>query len=60
MKRGALAVWDFVVGDDWVTAIGVAVALGATAGLQSAGVAAWWLMPIAVLALLAQSVRRAR
>jgi len=54
-----LGVWEFVVGDDWRTAVGVVVALGAVAALAAAGVAAWWLMPPAVLALLALSLRRA-
>jgi hypothetical protein len=52
-------VWDFVVGDDWRTAIGVAVALGVTAGVATTTVSAWWIMPPAVLALLALSLRRA-
>jgi hypothetical protein len=52
-------VWDFVVGDDWRTALGVALALAATAALAEAGISAWWLMPVAVLALLGVSVRRA-
>jgi hypothetical protein len=51
-------VWDFVVGDDWRTAAGVVVALAATALLASAGVAAWWVMPLAVLGLLGLSLRR--
>ncbi len=55
----ALAVWAFVVGDDWRTAIGVAVALGLTAILAAAGISAWWVMPLAVLGLLALSIRRA-
>jgi hypothetical protein len=54
-----LAVWDFVVGDDWRTAIGVVLALAATALIAGAGVSAWWVMPVAVLGLLALSVRRA-
>ncbi len=54
------AIWDFVVGDDWRTAVGVVVAIGATAVLQSAGVDAWWLVPIAVLALLGRSLLAAR
>ena len=41
-------VWDFVVGDDWVTAAGVVVALAVTAL-----VGAWWIMPLAVVAVLA-------
>jgi hypothetical protein len=48
--------WDFVVGDDWRIAAGVAVALGITALVARAGVAAWWVLPVAVVALLAASV----
>jgi hypothetical protein len=59
LVRAALAVWDFVVGDDPWTALGVAVALGATALLASTGAAAWWVMPVAVVVLLALSLRRA-
>ena len=51
--------WDFVVGDDWLSAAGVAAAIGATAALAAAGVAAWWLLPLACVAILAYSVRRA-
>lgn len=50
------AIWDFVVGDDWRTAAGVVVAIGATAALEGAGVTAWWLIPLAVLALLFRSL----
>jgi hypothetical protein len=59
LVRAALAVWDFVVGDDPRTALGVAVALGATALLAGTGAAAWWVMPLAVVVLLALSLRRA-
>ncbi len=52
-------IWDFVVGDDWRAALGVVGALGLTALLVDAGVSAWWVMPPAVLGLLALSVRRA-
>ncbi|MEA2209025.1 MAG: hypothetical protein QOF54_1502 [Solirubrobacteraceae bacterium] len=59
--RSALwAVWEFVVGDDWRTALGVALALAATAALAQTDVAAWWLMPVAVVVLLALSIRRER
>jgi hypothetical protein len=54
-----VGVWEFVVGEDWRTAVGVVVALGFTALVARAGNAAWWVMPIAVLALLALSLRRA-
>lgn len=53
------AVWDFIVGDDWPTAAGVVVALGVTAAIAGTSAAAWWIMPVAVLALLAVSLRRA-
>jgi hypothetical protein len=59
LLRAARAVWDFVVGDDPWTAVGVAVALGATALLAGTGAAAWWVMPLAVVVLLALSLRRA-
>lgn len=58
VRAAALAVWDFVVGDDWRTAAGVVLALALVAVLAEAGVAAWWLLPPSVLALLASSVRR--
>ena len=51
--------WDFIVGDDWRVALGVGVALALTALLTHGGVNAWWLLPIAVALLLADSVRRA-
>jgi hypothetical protein len=52
--------WDFVVGDDWLTAAGVVLAIGVTAVLvHSAGIDAWWLVPAAVAALLVLSLRRA-
>ena len=54
-----LAVWEFVVGDDWRTAIGVVVALGLTAIVAAASISAWWVMPLAVVGLLALSIRRA-
>ena len=50
--------YEFIVGDDWLIAAGVAVAIGATALLADRGVAAWWVMPLAVIALLLVSVRR--
>ena len=60
VRNVAIAVWDFVVGDDWITAAGVAVAIAITAVIASSGAAAWWVMPVAVLALLILSVGRAR
>jgi len=51
--------YDFVVGDDWLIAVGVVAAIAATALIADRGVAAWWVMPLAVVALLAGSLRRA-
>ena len=51
--------WNFIVGDDWSVAAGVAGALGVTALLTHEGVNAWWLLPAAVVLLLADSLRRA-
>ena len=61
MSRLAAAlrgVWEFIVGDDWITAAGVVVALGVTALVAGSGAVAWWIMPPAVLLLLAVSLRR--
>jgi hypothetical protein len=52
-------VYDFVVGDDWRVAVGVAVALAVTAVAAEAGLTAWWIMPVATVALLAASLWRA-
>ncbi len=46
--------WDFVVGDDWLAAAGVTVALGVTAA-----VATWWILPPAVAIVLAATLYRA-
>jgi hypothetical protein len=54
-----LAVWEFVVGDDWQIAIGVTLALALTALVADLGIAAWWVMPLAVFGLLVRSIRRA-
>jgi uncharacterized membrane protein len=51
--------WDFVVGDDWRAAALVVVAIGATAAVAASDIAAWWVMPLAVVLVLAVSLRRA-
>jgi hypothetical protein len=50
--------WDFVVGDDWRAAAGVALAIGAAAAIVAAGVNDWWLIPVGVALVLAESLRR--
>jgi hypothetical protein len=58
LTQFAAAVWEFVVGDDWITAVGVAAAIGLTAAVAATDAPAWWVMPAAALGLLAVSVRR--
>jgi hypothetical protein len=50
---------DFVVGDDPLIALSVAGALGITAVIAAIGLAAWWILPAAVVAALAFSLARA-
>jgi uncharacterized membrane protein len=59
MWRLPLAAWEMILGDDWHTMVGVALALAVTTIAAGGGVAAWWVMPGAVLILLALSIRRA-
>ena len=51
--------WNFVVGDDWRVAAGLAVGLVLTWYVTDRGADAWWLLPIAVVLLLADSLWRA-
>ena len=51
--------YDFVVGDDWVIAVGVVISLALTYALSRAGVPAWWLLPLALVVLLPLSLWRA-
>ena len=51
--------WDFIIGDDWRVAFGLALALGLTSVFTHKGVNAWWLVPLAVALLLAGSLWRA-
>jgi hypothetical protein len=50
--------YDFVVGDDWPVALGVAVALVATWFATHHGRNWYWLLPATVVVLLAVSLRR--
>ena len=49
--------YDFLVGDDWVAAVAVVVALGVTA-LVAETRNPWWLLPVAAALILTLSVRR--
>jgi hypothetical protein len=50
--------WNFVVGDDWRVAAGLAVAFAVTWVLTHHGITAWWLLPLAVVVVLVGSVVR--
>ena len=58
LRSAVRGIWEFVVGDDWRTALGVCGALALTALLAAVGIAAWWVMPLAVLVLLWRSLHR--
>jgi hypothetical protein len=51
---------DFVLGDDPLMFVVAVVGLAVTAAVQALGVAAWWVLPVFVIAALAASVLRAR
>jgi hypothetical protein len=59
LRAFALFWWDFIVGDDWLVAAGVALAVVATWILTDRGVDAWWLLPLGVSVVLGLSLRRA-
>jgi hypothetical protein len=50
--------WNFIVGDDWRVAAGVAVGLGLTSLLTHEGVNAWWLLPASIVLVLTGSLLR--
>jgi hypothetical protein len=58
--RAFAAFWyDFVVGDDWLIAVGVVIAVALTYALSRAAVPAWWLLPLSLVLLLPLSLWRA-
>ena len=59
MRRFARFWWNFIVGDDWRVAVGIAIGLGLTALVATTSVPAWWLLPLSVAAVLGLSLRRA-
>ena len=50
--------WNFIVGDDWRVAVGLAISLAAVWSLERDGHNVWWLLPAAVSILLVASVLR--
>jgi len=59
LKRFLLFWYDFIVGDDWLIALGIVAMVLLSAWLARRGIAAWWLMPLAVVILLTASLWRA-
>lgn len=58
--RAFAAFWaDYIFGDDWTVAAVIGAALLATWGLAGAQVAAWWLLPLAVLGATVRSLHPA-
>jgi hypothetical protein len=50
--------YDFVIGDDWLVAAGVVLALVITALASTVTTAVWWIVPIAIVVLLPLSLWR--
>jgi hypothetical protein len=50
--------YDFVIGDDWVLAAGVVLALAVTALVASTSATGWWIVPVAIVILLPLSIWR--
>lgn len=59
LRRAALAVGEFLVGDDWHLALATVAAIGLTALACALGLDAWWLAPILALAALRWTLRDA-
>jgi hypothetical protein len=49
--------YGFIIGDDWTVAATVAAALVVTWLLRRAGVAAWWLLPLATVVATGADLR---
>jgi hypothetical protein len=52
--------YRFIVGDDWLIAVTIAVALVADYALLRAGYSAWWLLPVVVVGVMGVSLWRGR
>jgi hypothetical protein len=51
--------YDFIIGDDWRLALGVTVSIALAFVITHDVLDAWWLLPLAVVALLGTSVNHA-
>ena len=59
LRAFAAFCYDFVIGDDWLIAVGVVVGLALTYALSRTAVPAWWLLPLSLVLLLPLSLWRA-
>ena len=51
--------YDFIIGDDWRVALGVTAAIALLYLVANQGANWWWMLPVAVAALLAVSLNNA-
>ena len=58
LKNFLLLWYDFMVGDDWMIAAGVLMALVLSVALARRGLNAWWVMLVSVVVMLAASLWR--
>jgi hypothetical protein len=58
LKNFLLFWYDFIVGDDWMIAASVVMALVLSAALAHRGLNAWWVMLVSVVVMLAASLWR--
>ena len=58
LKNFLLLWYDFMVGDDWMIAAGVLMALVLSVALARRGLNAWWVMLVSVVVILAASLWR--
>jgi hypothetical protein len=58
IKAFAAFWYDFIIGDDWLVAAGVVIALAITYAVSRTSVPAWWLLPLALALLLPLSLWR--
>jgi hypothetical protein len=55
--RGFVHFWyDFIVGDDWKLAVGAVAAIALAYAAAHRDLTAWWVLPVAVSALLSVSL----
>jgi membrane protein implicated in regulation of membrane protease activity len=58
VKSFLLFWYDFIIGDDWMIAAGVVIALAVSIVLARRDLNAWWVMLVAVVVMLVVSLWR--